>query len=322
MKVDIYGTLGPSCDDEEVLFKMFAEGMTGMRINLSHVRLTDAKESVQRIQLAAERFGTEPLILIDMQGPELRIGSFEGRMILKQKDLVYMGEKGIPVDKKILGHLEIEDEILLDDGKILGRVTEKGSDLVRIRIERPGTLTGRKSIAVVGRDISLGAVSEDDRANLQVSSELGISGIMQPFVRSRKDLEEVRRALFECGCSKMKIFAKIENRAGIENLESYFDLCDEIVIARGDLGNSMPLWELPRAQKDIAARCNKCGMPFMVVTQMLSSMENSPVPTRAEVSDIYNAVMDGAASVMVTGETAIGKYPVEVIRYLAKTANM
>ncbi len=143
---------------------------------------------------------------------------------------------------------------------------------------------------------------------------------MQPFVRSSDDLKKLRGVLDSYGGKEIKIFAKIENTRGVENLESFFGFSDEIIIARGDLGNAVPLWELPRVQKNIASRCKAAGMPFMVVTQMLSSMEHSKVPTRAEVSDIYNAVLDGAASVMVTGETAVGDYPVDVIRYLKKTA--
>ena len=142
---------------------------------------------------------------------------------------------------------------------------------------------------------------------------------MQPFVRDREDLQAVRAALDEAGCSRVRLLAKIENRAGLERLPQLLPAADEIVIARGDLGNDMPLWELPAAQKRIAAACRDGGKPFMVVTQMLASMERSPVPTRAEVSDIFNAVLDGAASVMVTGETAAGQYPAEVIKYLVNT---
>ena len=139
-------------------------------------------------------------------------------------------------------------------------------------------------------------------------------------MRSRRDLETVRRALDENGGANIRLFAKIENQMGLERLPEFLETADEIVvIARGDLGNAMPLWELPAAQKRIEAQCRKAGKPFMVVTQMLASMEQNPVPTRAEVSDIFNAVADGAAAVMVTGETAVGKWPVEVIRYLSNT---
>ncbi len=143
---------------------------------------------------------------------------------------------------------------------------------------------------------------------------------MQPFVRSADDLRQVRRAMAEAGCPHLRLFAKIEDAAGIAALPRLLPAADEIVIARGDLGNAMPLWQLPAAQKRIAAACRAAGKPFMVVTQMLQSMTHSPVPTRAEVSDVFNAVLDGAASVMVTGETAVGEYPAQVIRYLAATA--
>jgi pyruvate kinase len=158
-----------------------------------------------------------------------------------------------------------------------------------------------------------------DRENIALAPACGVTGLMQPFVRDRADLETVRAALDAAGGREIRLFAKIENREGVENLGTLIPACDEIVIARGDLGNAMPLWELPAAQKRIAAQCLAAGRPFMVVTQMLASMEQNPVPTRAEVSDIFNAVLDGAASVMVTGETAAGKWPVETIRYLTET---
>jgi pyruvate kinase len=142
---------------------------------------------------------------------------------------------------------------------------------------------------------------------------------MQPFVRSREDLMEVRGALDAAGGKKIRLFAKIENMAGVNSLGELIPHCDEIVIARGDLGNAVPLWELPAVQKRIAAACRAAGRDFMVVTQMLDSMTHRQVPTRAEVSDIFNAVLDGAASVMVTGETAAGDYPVLAIRYLTRT---
>ena len=158
-----------------------------------------------------------------------------------------------------------------------------------------------------------------DVENIRIAASCGVTGVMQPFVRSRRDLETVRQALDENGGANIRLFAKIENQMGLERLPEFLETADEIVIARGDLGNAMPLWELPAAQKRIEAQCRKAGKPFMVVTQMLASMEQNPVPTRAEVSDIFNAVADGAAAVMVTGETAVGKWPVEVIRYLSNT---
>jgi len=317
--IDVFGTLGPACDDETVLSDMFANGMTGIRVNLSHIMLSDCSDSIEKVKRAAAKCGITPKILIDMQGPELRIGRFIGKIELEAGQSVKIGREGIPLESIIAERFEAGDELLLDDGKILAEVTAKEKHGAVIRIIRGGELSQRKSILVKGKDIRLPALSEEDLENLKVAGNYGITGIMQPFVRCKEDLEEVKTALDECGCNELRIYAKIENRAGMENLRSFIDLCDEVIIARGDLGNSMPLWELPRAQKQISKICNEYKKPFMVVTQMLASMEKSLVPTRAEVSDIYNAVLDGASSVMVTGETAVGVNPAEVIRYLSNT---
>lgn len=318
--IDIFGTLGPACDDIAVLTDMFSKGMTGIRVNLSHVMLSECEGSIDRVKRAAEGNGLSPKILIDMQGPELRIGRFEGKMELKAGETVELGSGGIPLDEALVKELTAGDEVLLDDGKILGEISFADGQKALLRIVRGGELTQRKSILIKGKDLRLPAITADDRENLKQAKNLGITGIMQPFVRSRDDLLEVRKALDECGCSDLRIYAKIENMEGVKNLSSFIDLCDEVIIARGDLGNSMDLWKLPGVQKKIARICNENGKPFMVVTQMLASMEKSLVPTRAEVSDIFNAVLDGAASVMVTGETAIGVDPAEVIRYLSNTA--
>ena len=321
--IEIYGTLGPACDYEEILTGMFSEGMTGMRINLSHVMLKDCADSIHRIKRAAEKCNITPGILIDMQGPELRIGAMASPVTLSEGDVFCLGENGIPLDIRILDAMKEGQEVLLDDGKILAQVTSMKEDgrSVRLKVLRGGILSGRKSIALPGITVDMLPLTDSDLENIKAAAEYGITGVMQPFVRSAKDLQALRETLDSSGGTKIKIFAKIENLTGVQNLESFFDYADEIVIARGDLGNAVPLWELPGVQKDIAGRCNGQSKPFMVVTQMLSSMEHSKVPTRAEVSDIYNAVMDGASSVMVTGETAIGEYPVDVIRYLVKTAN-
>ncbi|MBE5827543.1 MAG: pyruvate kinase [Butyrivibrio sp.] len=372
--VDIFGTLGPSCDDEEVLAAMFKEGMTGIRINLSHVMLADCCESIRRIHRASEVTGISPKILIDMQGPELRIGDLKEPLKLAEGDSLKLAEADrlklpepdrlklpepdslkltkpdsltlpkpgslnlpepdwlpsvsagedsaapdntVPIDPRIARKLSQGQEVLLDDGKILAEVILIKENVAELKVLRGGILKSRKSIAIKGLNIDdFPALTERDRENLKDAVSFGITGVMQPFVRSADDLKEVRKAAGD----KLKIYAKIENMTGVENLTSFLPYSDEIIIARGDLGNAMPLWELPRTQKSIAKICRQHNKPFMVVTQMLSSMEHSKVPTRAEVSDIYNAVADGASSVMATGETAVGEYPAEVIRYLARTA--
>ncbi|WP_035770969.1 pyruvate kinase [Butyrivibrio sp. FCS006] len=343
--IDVFGTLGPSCRDEEVLSSMFAEGMTGIRINLSHVMLKDCLEDLDKVKRDAAKSGIVPKILIDMQGPELRIGKLDAPISLYNGDELVLeptvsdktdtypgktdahpgkantqpGDNTIILDKIILEALEVTDEILLDDGKIAATIIEAGSSSAKARITRGGALNGKKSIAIVGKSVDMPALTDSDIENIKLACKSGIYGVMQPFVRSSDDLKMLRSVLDDNGGKDIKIYAKIENTRGVDNLESFFEVADEIIIARGDLGNAVPLWTLPGVQKDIAARCRTAHKPFMVVTQMLSSMEHSKVPTRAEVSDIYNAVLDGAASVMVTGETAVGEYPADVIRYMRKT---
>lgn len=237
--MDFYGTIGPACADVKLLQQMVEAGMTGIRMNLSHGPLAAHKDWLALLRKAGVK-----KLLIDLQGPELRIG----------------------------------------------------------RLPQPLSLT------------------TEDKENLAIAADCGVTGVMLPFVRGAADIRSLRQALAEAGAPQLKILAKIENLAGVQALPEFLPLVDEVVIARGDLGNAMPLWELPRCQKQLSAACRAAGVPFMVVTQMLDSMHTRAVPTRAEVSDIYNAVLDGASSLMLTGETAAGQYPVQAMEYLVRTA--
>ena len=318
--ISIYGTFGPACGQEDILKQMFEAGMTGMRLNLSHTSLTDSADRIAAFRAAAETAGIVPELLIDMQGPELRIGTIEP-MTLTDGESVILGEGGIPVPEVTLPVMYAGDEVVLDDGKISVRVRENHGSHVICTVERGGVLPSRKSIKLKNPDVvvELPVLTEHDLNNVRRAAEYGVTGLMQPFVHSGEELRKVRKALQENGADHVKIFAKIENMQGVDNLEDILPEADWVIIARGDLGNDMDLWQLPAVQKKIAAACVKAGKPFVVVTQMLTSMEHSPVPTRAEVSDIFNAVLDGCAGVMVTGETAVGDYPTEVIRYLTNT---
>ncbi|MBR5095373.1 MAG: pyruvate kinase [Oscillospiraceae bacterium] len=313
MRTRIYGTLGPACASAETLEQMLRLGIGGMRLNLSHVGLREAGGALDALREAASRAGTEPELLIDMQGPELRVGALPAPLLLRAGETFDLD--ALPLPEPVRAALAPGQELLLDDGKLLLTTVRGG----KAHVTRGGMLLGRKSVALPGREIRLPALTEEDLRNIAQARETGVTALMQPFVRSRRDLEEVRAALDAAGCGHVRLLAKVESRAGLRMLPELLPACDEIVIARGDLGNAMPLWELPAAQKHIAAACREAGRAFMVVTQMLASMEQSPVPTRAEVSDIFNAVLDGAASVMITGETAAGKYPVEAARYLTET---
>lgn len=361
---EIYGTIGPACATEEILTELFCLGMTGIRLNLSHTGLEKCREWTDRIKAAAKGAGKQAKLLIDLQGPELRIGGLQQPLELAEGQMavfVGAGEGGgaapvpqpepahgaagggdlaaahspesahgdtgeekiaaIPLPEAVLLALKEGQEVLLDDGKLLLKAVRAGmpGKSVWCRVLRGGTLKPRKSIALPGVKLKLPVLTDSDRENIRCARSHGVTGVMLPFVRSAEDLKELRRELQEAGAGELEVFAKIENMEGASHLEELLPFADQIVIARGDLGNSMPLWELPVVQAKIARACRLAGKPFLVVTQMLASMEEHPFPTRAEVSDIFRAVSEGAASVMVTGETAVGKYPAETIRFLANT---
>lgn len=337
-KTEIYGTFGPSCKSQEILEKMIQCGMTGMRLNLSHTTLEKSKEYLDNYKEAAKRQGVIPQILIDMQGPELRIGKMDETGLETEHNLcfvsvqekeeetkkVLMQDAGtmpvIPIPNEVMQALEPQMEVLLDDGKIRVQVEEKMGDSVRAKVIIGGIIKPYKSIKIVGRNVEMPILTEHDIKNIREAYKYGVTALMQPFVFGGEDIKRLREVLKKEEAEYLQVFAKIENRKGVENLESIIPQADMIVIARGDLGNDMPLWELPRVQKKIEEACKSMDKSYMVVTQMLASMEENPIPTRAEVSDIFHAVYHGAAAVMVTGETAVGKYPVEVIQYLANTA--
>lgn len=296
--------------------EMFKAGMTGMRLNLSHVDLSDCIEWLEEFHWAAANSDIIPELLIDMKGPELRIGKLKEPVILKEGSLI--GAKDLLFPEIVYPYLKEGREILLDDGNLLLRVEDEKES--KMKVIRGGELKSSKSIALNGVSVPSPTLTEADMNNLREAYKYAVTGIMQPFVRDAQDLKNVREALKQTGNEELKIFAKIENMAGVEQIYDLIDHCDEIIIARGDLGNASGLTKLPSIQHYLEKVCHEKNKPYMVVTQMLNSMQNNAVPTRAEVSDIYHAVYNGASSIMLTGETAAGKYPVEAIRYFVDTA--
>ena len=300
---------------------MFDAGMTGIRLNLSHSSLEASQSWIHYYFDAARQTGTPKKLMIDLIGPELRIGDLEGSMGLSGGPHVILGYAGIPAPKEIFPYIKKNQEILLDDGKIKLIAEQKISEFSwRCRIICGGVLTAHKSIALPGCSINNPTLTEADLKNLAVAKQYKVTDVMLPFVRNKADLIILREALKENNCEDIRIFAKIENMTGVEHLEELIPYCDYIVIARGDLGNAMPLSKLPRVQAHIAQVCREHKKDFMVVTQMLDSMIRNPYPTRAEVNDIYHAVTQGAKALMLTGETAHGKYPVEAMKMLVDTA--
>lgn len=312
--MELFATLGPACSHINTLKAMLDRGMTGMRLNLSHGSLQEAEPLLSAFHQAAEERGVHPKLIMDMQGPELRIASLTMPLTLKAGERVLL--RDIPFPSCVLPYLNRGQSILLDDGKLQLACVSK----TEARVLTGGVLHSRKSVALPGCVLKLPVLTETDKENLSLAQAYGVTGIMQPFVRGGEDLWELRCFLKDISLEGLRVYAKIENQTGMERLPEIIEGCDEIVIARGDLGQAMPLWQLPAAQKNIAKQCRERGRAFTVATQLLSSMEHSPVPTRAELLDIFNAVLDGASSLILTGETAAGKYPVEAMSYLSAVA--
>ena len=319
--MEFYGTLGTSCAKREILMEMLRAGMTGVRLNLSHVSLKESAPLLEKEYWPAVRqIGSAAQLIVDLQGPELRVGRLEQPIALEEGGTVVLGTQGVPIPLSVIEAALPGDRIALDDSALLLQVRETCPDRLVCRVERGGTLKSRKSLALLGREVDAPALTQEDRENLTLAGRCGVTHVLQPFVRGREDVLTLRSTLAACGLERVKIMAKIENRQGLQKLDEILEEADILCIARGDLGNQMPLWELPSVQKKIAARCRAAGRPFFVVTQLLWSMEERAVPTRAEVCDIYNAVLDGACALMLTGETAVGRHPVEAMEYLTKTA--
>ena len=312
----LYATLSPNCAKPQLLKEMFDNGMSGVRLNLSHVGLRASAPLLDALHQAEELAGKKAELIIDTQGPEIRIGAPGQTLVFEEGADAVFGEGGIPVPEIVIPFLKEGQEILLDDGKIQLFMKDGSAALVT----RGGSFSGKKSMALPGAAIYPPTLTPEDLENISFAAEAGVTGLLQSFVRGKDDLAAVRSALDAAGGQDIKILAKVENADGIAHLDELIEGSDIVVIARGDLGNSMPLCKLPAAQKRIAAACRKAGRPFIVVTQLLSSMEERAVPTRAEVNDIFNSVLDGAYGLMVTGETAAGKYPAEVMKYLKNTA--
>lgn len=307
--LELYGTFGPSCNTEDTLYQMFLAGMTGMRLNTNHASLSESTQLLESYHQAAIRAGKkDEKIIVDLQGASLRIG-IPSIDYLNENTEVALSDLSLP--KPVLKAVETDDLLVIGDGERTLRILSDNTAYVL----HGGPLSKHKNIKIEGKDIPLPSLSSNDYALLESLSNTRVTGVMVPFVKDGTVLKEIHSL-----CPNTELFAKIENKEGMEHLEEIIPCCDCVVIARGDLGNAIPLWELPSAQKRITQACLDYNHPFMVVTQMLTSMINNPTPTRAEVSDIFNAAADGATHLMLTNETAVGNYPIEAMRYLSKTS--
>lgn len=320
--MEFYATLGDPCAKRDILDKMFQAGMTGVRLNMSHTSLSKCAPLLDELYWPAARQARQECahLIVDLQGPELRVGELSQPVSLREGGEVLLGEGGVPIPQIILRTARRGQQISIDDGALLLEVRRSSSTVLLCRVARGGTLRSKKSLSLLGTEIDTPTLTPSDLDNLALAGRYGVTHILQPFVRNRQDIQILRQTLDSLGLEQVQIMAKIEEQQGLDHLDEIMEAADQICIARGDLGNSIPLWKLPAIQKNIAQRCRTAGKPFCLVTQLLWSMEQRPVPTRAEVCDIYNSVLDGASALMLTGETAAGKWPVHAMGYLVRTA--
>lgn len=320
-----YGTLGPACDSRETLGEMVEAGMTGIRYNSAHGSPEEVRGALMRLKEYAV-FPKGFDILVDLRGAKLRIGDFPGKLTLREGQEIELfsekhAEEGkVSLPRLLFDALEVGDIVEMDDRRIAVKVLELEDRFAIARVVRGGDLYPRKAVVVEDKDIRLPVLSAEDERVLGILGECGVTELMVPFCERRADLLELRARLHAMGLQKIRIHAKVETQEGVRNAASFVDACDVLVIARGDLGNSFPMTSVPGIQKRLARLARERQKPFLVVTQLLDSMTQRRIPTRAEVSDIYNAVMDGASLLMLTGETAVGQYPAEAMEWLVDTA--
>jgi pyruvate kinase len=327
-KTKIICTIGPASEDVETLRKLIAHGMNVARLNFSHGSHAEHEVRIRNIREAAEAEGKTVAILLDTQGPEIRTGE----LAVPSVELV-AGEKFILTTEQIPGDcnrvsvsysglprdVKRGDTILIDDGLIGLRVERIEGTEIHCTILNGGILKSRKGVNIPGVKINLPGITEKDAEDILFGIKMGVDFIAASFVRKPQDVLDIRKILEEHGAS-IPIIAKIENREGIENLDAILEVSDGLMIARGDLGVEIPVEEVPLVQKEMIRKCNQLGKPVITATQMLDSMQRNPRPTRAEASDVANAILDGTDAIMLSGETAAGKYPVEAVETMARIA--
>ena len=328
-KTKIVCTLGPASSSEEVIESMLKAGMNIARLNFSHGTHESHREYIETFRRVRDRLCIPAAVMLDTKGPEIRIGTFKnGSIELKTGEKFVLttkecegDETRVSVTYAALGSkLSPGDSVLIDDGKIILTVDEVEGDEIRCLVVHGGEVKDRKSVNVPGIPLGMEFLSEKDKKDLLFGIENDIDFVSASFVRSAKDVEDMRKFLDYYGGHDIKIIAKIENSEGIENFDEILSASNGIMIARGDMGVEIPFERLPGIQKRFIRRCYQSGKMVITATQMLESMIHSPTPTRAEITDVANAVFDGTSAVMLSGESAVGEYPVDAVRTMATIA--
>gem|GEM_PF-312857 len=328
-KTKIVCTIGPASESLENTKKLIEAGMNVARLNFSHGDFEEHGNRIKNIRQACRELGKTVAILLDTKGPEIRLGNLAEEPIeLKAGEYVtlttenILGDRNrIPVTYQDLPRdVKPGDTILLDDGLIGLKVIEVQGTEIKCEIQNSGPIKSKKGVNVPGVAISLPGITEKDANDILFGIEQGIDFIAASFVRRASDVLEIRELLEKNNASHIQIIAKIENRQGVDNLDEILEVADGLMVARGDLGVEIPVEEVPLVQKMMIEKCNRVGKPVITATQMLDSMQRNPRPTRAEATDVANAIFDGTDAIMLSGETAAGKYPVESVLTMARIA--
>jgi pyruvate kinase len=328
-RTKIVATVGPASDSPEVLDALIVAGVDVFRLNLSHGTVPEHLDRLARLQAARERSGLPVALLADLPGPKIRAGSFGEKGVViapgdpislrsgdetsqSSAELIFVDYERLAVD------LRADDRVALGDGDITLGVLAVDGDIVRCTVRTGGKLRGRPGVHLPGDRVVMETPTEEDLEFAVAMTAAGVEFLAVSFVRAAADVARVRAAVVGAGMTCPALVAKIETRSAIDNLASIVDVSDAVMVARGDLGIDCPLEDVPHLQKKIIRSCVEAGVPVITATQMLESMIKSPAPTRAEVSDVANAVFDGTDAVMLSGETAIGDHPVLVVETMAR----
>ena len=326
-KTKIVATLGPSTDTPQIIEKMILEGVDVFRINFSHAEHSEVKNRIKMIREISEKTQSNTSILADLQGPKLRIGKVKEGVRVEPGDLVTFqnGENFLGNKKKV--HMNYKnfsrdvkpgERVLLDDGKLIFEIvsTDKKSK-VEAKVIQGGSLKSKKGVNLPNTALSLPALTSKDIIDAEFAIKQNVDWIALSFVRNSNDILDLKKLIEQHADFKIPIIAKIEKPEGIENIDKIISYCDGLMVARGDLGVEIPPAEVPLIQKELVIRAKKARIPVIIATQMMESMIDSLTATRAEVNDVANSVMDGADAVMLSGETSVGKYPVEVVQTIS-----
>ncbi len=328
-KTKIVATIGPASESEEMLKKLIKQGVNVCRLNFSHGDHEEHQRRIDNIKKVREELGIPVAIMLDTKGPEIRLGNFkDGIVEIKQGQDFTLTTRDILGDETIIGvsYKEMPNDvsvggiILIDDGLIEFRVKEITDTDIKMEALNEGILKNHKGVNVPNVNINLPALTEKDISDIKFGVKNDVDFIAASFVRKAADVNDIRRVLEDNGGLNIDIISKIENQQGLDNIDEIIHVSDGIMVARGDLGVEVPTEEIPLIQKELIRKCNVAGKPVITATQMLDSMIRNPRPTRAEVTDVANAIIDGSSAVMLSGETAAGKYPLEAVRTMYNIA--